>query len=624
MIAIFAKELREHALILVACGCFTLLVLFALAVNPDFNGQNASAFFGFRSFLLFFYPLYVIVLTSRIVAREYTGKTQLFLETLPVSRARVLTGKFLLGLALALVVVALAFHTFGRLASRHEVIDRHGMGIIALRAFAYAGCIYAFLFAGGLLGRYRIACLLLLIVGFSLVDGTSTFRFEEFGPIRLVGHDLAYERTRLPTTALWITAGLTVGFVALGYVLALMREGTVSALLAQKMSQREKVTIACILMGMIFLKTFYDEARGPRPFDLAHAVSIDRSKIAVKIGLGQSVEPARAEALGGRIVAGLTELQSELALEELPEIFVLPARELDADTYNSGTLKNARGLVVQANFAADDFDDGDFVSWLARELVETATRGRATEERRRWLLDGFSTDWSLRESDDDARRRETLRAVYGFPEGPTEELLHDWASTRERHGECLSNALAYTGIRVLREMVDPAALRRFLHEAIARRPSRGVRALAIHEAPASEMLRTTGVSMTAFLAAWRSRLAEDSRALQGSVAVVPRLSATVDLVPASATGREVHYRVALHPEPPAPVRIAFLTSKLDPFDRELESKELVIDERTYPALRDGVLPRTLSRGERFGWEATAPIEALDCRVTTGFQRVDVR
>lgn len=624
MIAILAKELREHALVLVACTVAGLFVLFAFAVNPDFNGQNASAFLGLRSFLLGFYPLLVIVLTSRIVAREYTGKTQLFLETLPISRARVLTAKLLLGLVLALLAVAIAFLTFRRLALAHEVLGRRGLGVVALRTFAYATCIYAFLFAGGLLGRYRVAILLLLVVGFSLVDATSTFRFEEFGPIRLVGVDLAFERARLPTRALWVTAGLTLGFVGLGYTLALVREGTVSALLAQKMSQREKVTIACILMGMVFLKTFYDEARDPRPFDLARAVTVDSSRVVVKVALGQSVDRERADALGRRIAAGLSDLRDELAFDSLPEVFVLPARELDADTYNRGTLKNARGVAVQANFTAPGFDDGAFVSWLARELVETATRGRATEERRRWLLDGFSTDWSLRQASDAARRLQTLRAVYGFPDGPTEELLRDWVSTRERHGECLSAALAYSGIRVLRETLDPPALRRFLHEAIARRPSLGIRALAVRESPWSELQRTTGLTMDMFLAAWRGRLAGEARSLENALAAVPRLSATLDLAPVSAKGREVRYRVALTPEPETPLRFAFLTSTLDPFDRELESKDLIIDERAYPDLRAGVLPRTVSRGERFGWQVSAPIDALDCRVTTGFQRVEVQ
>ena len=623
MKALFRKELREHVWVLLACGAFYAFSLFALAVNPSYNGENASALHGLRMFLLGVYPFLVIVVTSRLVAREYTGRTQLFLETLPVSRGTILTAKLLLGLALSIAAVAFASWIFAKLARRHEPFDRHWLGLLALRTFVYAGCVYAFFFAGGLLGRYRVAILLILLVGLAILGDTSTFKLEEFGPLRLMGDDFAYERVRLPTRGLWVSLGLTAGFFALAYVLALVREGTVSALLAQRMSQREKVAIACVLLGMAFLKYFYDEARGPRPYALNNATRAESPHVAVMVGLGQSVNAERAQKLASRIVAGLGELSAELALPTLPEVFVLPSRDLDPDTYDRGTLQNARGVVVQANFTAPGFDDDAFVSWLAGGVVDTATRGRATEERRRWLLDGFSTDWSLRHASEETLRLHRLRAAYGFPTGPTEEMLRDWLTTRERHGDCLSSALAWTGIQVLREKLEPAALRRFLHEALARTPSSGLRALALHESPRAELLRTTGLRLEDVLAAWRARLAEDARELDGTLRTIPRLTASIDLARVSATGREVRYQVGLEPAPARPLRVAFLTRKLDPFDRELEWKDLTIDERAYPDLRTGVLPRTFSRGERLAWMVNAQVDALNCRVSSGLRRVEV-
>lgn len=623
MIALVRKELREQAWVLLACAALTGLILAGFAISPDYNGSNTSALHGLRTFLIGTYPFLVIVLTSRIVAREYTGRTQLFLETLPVSRATILTAKLLLGLVLALATVLVAFHLFRNLTEKHEVLDRRALGVLALRTFAYATCVYAFLFAGGLLGRYRVAILLLLFVGFFLVSDSSTFRLDEFGPFRLMGPDLAYERGRLPTGALQVTLGLTAGFIALAYALALVREGTVSALLAQKMSQREKVTIACLLLGMIFLKSYYEEARGPRPFELVNAVTASSPHVTVKVGLGQSVGVERARQLAAAAVAGLGELSEELSFPTLPDVFVLPARELEADNYQVGTLKGARGIVVQANFTGQSFDDGAFVSWLARVVVESATRGRASEERRRWLLDGFSSDWSLRHAPDETRRLQSLRAAYGFPTGPTEEMLRDWLTTRERRGECLSTALAWTGIQVLRERVEPQALRRFLHESLGRTPSSGLRALAVRESPASELLRTTGVRMEDFLAAWRARSAEDSRSLDATLRTLPRINASVELAPVTTNGREVRYQLGFEPDVQRLLRISFLTKTIDPFDREIEQSDLAVDERAYPDLRTGVLPRTVSRGERLAWRVDAPIDELGCQVTTGLQRVEV-
>jgi len=668
VIALFGKELREHVWVLLACAGSYAFILFSLAVNPAFNGTDASALYGLRAFLQVVFPFLVVVVTSRLVAREYTGRTQLFLETLPVSRVTVLSAKLLLGLVLSFATVAIAFWLFARLSARHEVLDRHALGFIALRTFGYAVCVYAFFFAGGLLGRYRVAIILFLIVGLFIVNDTSTFRLEEWGPIRLVGPDFAHERTRFPTRALWVSLALTAGFVALAYVLALLREGTVSALLAQRMSQREKVAIACVLLGMVCLKTFYDEARGPRPYDLSDARQAESSHLVVKVGLGYGVTQERAQQLAGRVLTSMDGLSGELGLEHLPEIFVLPSRELESDVYERGVLKNARGVVTRGNLTDPNFDDDDFVSWIAREVVDTATRGRATEERRRWLLDGFSTDWSVRQAVEaayvqrcggchpaDGREKylrdgwpeiitelswrrsiaehdtvlrhiqtQATRAAYAFGGGITPEMLRDWVTTRERYGDCFTSAAAWMGVQVLRNKLDPPALRRFLHEALARTPSSGLRALSVRESPESELLRTTGLRMEDVVGTWNVRLSEAADHYKAILQNIPRVTASVDLAPVSSTGREARYRVKLDPEPSGSLRLTFVTSKLDPFDRPLEWKDLILDERAYPDLRTGVLPRTFSRGERLAWSVEARLDQLDCRVTTGIRRVEVR
>jgi hypothetical protein len=667
VIALFRKELREHAWVFSACAGFYAFSLFALGVNPAFNGEDDSALFGLRMFLLVVYPVLLIVLTSRLIAREYTGRTQLFLETLPVSRATILTAKLLFGLFLSLAAAGIAFYVFDRLADRHEVLDGRALGVVALRTFAYAVCAYGFFFAGGVLGRYRFAIFLILCVGFAIVSDSSTFKLDEFGPLRLVGPDFPYERAHVPPRAVAISLGLTLVFVALGYALALLREGTISALLAQRMSQREKVTIACVLMGMVFLKTFYDEARDPRPYDLSDARQAGSDHVAVKVGLGNGVTAERARQLAGRIVSGMDALSSELGFGRLPDVFVLPARDLGSDDYERGILKNASGTVVRANITDPHFDDDKFVSWIAREVVDTATKGRATEEGRRWLLDGFSTEWSIRQGTEvDYSRRcgschpggarekylgekwpmlittlerqrgipehewivnevkwQAYRAAYAFPNGVTREMVRNWLTTREQYGDCFTSALAWTGIQALRAKLDSAALRRFLHEAVARTPPTGLRSLSVRESPDSELLRTTGIRMDDIFAVWNAHLIENARGYAESVQKIPRLTASLDLAPVSSTGRELRYQVKLEPEPAQPLRITFVTSKLDPFDRPLDWKDLSIDERTYPDLRTGVLPRSFSRGDRLAWRAEARVEDLGCSVTTGVHRVEV-
>lgn len=221
-------------------------------------------------------------------------------------------------------------------------------------------------------------------------------------------------------------------------------------------------------------------------------------------------------------------------------------------------------------------------------------------------------------------QRQATRAAYAFAGGITPEMLRDWATTRERYGDCFTSAAAWMGVQVLREKLDPPTLRRFLHEALARTPPSGLRALSVRESPESELLRTTGLRMEDVLGAWNVHLSNAAAHYESKLQTIPRVTAAVDLVPVSATGREARYQVKLDPEPQGSLRLTFVTSKLDPFDRTLEWKDLTLDERTYPDLRTGVLPRAFSRGERLAWAVETRLDALDCRVTTGIRRVEVR
>ena len=84
-LALVSKELREHGVVVAAAIAISALALAGLLMQlSDLGGRFLA--------LLRFTPtmgiLLAMVAGNRLFAREYAGKTQLFLEAIPVSRLR--------------------------------------------------------------------------------------------------------------------------------------------------------------------------------------------------------------------------------------------------------------------------------------------------------------------------------------------------------------------------------------------------------------------------------------------------------------------------------------------------------------------------------------------------------
>ena len=92
--ALILKELREHGWILLAV---LLLDALGYAVIASSAKDEGSAFVALQRFTLWFGCLTALVVNNRLVVREFTARTQLFLETLPITRSRVITVKLTLG-----------------------------------------------------------------------------------------------------------------------------------------------------------------------------------------------------------------------------------------------------------------------------------------------------------------------------------------------------------------------------------------------------------------------------------------------------------------------------------------------------------------------------------------------
>jgi ABC-type transport system involved in multi-copper enzyme maturation permease subunit len=146
------KEAREHGAVFVATAAIGAVALFAV-LNVAAN--TGGRFVGLARFLLTIGPLLAFVLANRLLVREYTGRTQFFLETLPIGRARAFATKWLLGCGLMLLATGLAWVVTLRFARRTEVLASDAAIGVLWCAAAFSVAVWSFAALAGMLGRYR-------------------------------------------------------------------------------------------------------------------------------------------------------------------------------------------------------------------------------------------------------------------------------------------------------------------------------------------------------------------------------------------------------------------------------------------------------------------------------------
>ena len=189
----------------------------------------------------------------------------------------------------------------------------------------------------------------------------------------------------------------------------------------------------------------------------------------VKVSLGASSKEKRGRQLAQIVAGEVAALQTYLQVDEFPPIFIVQRRDLDADRYERGVLDGAEGLLVRTNFLSEQWQRGRFLSWLVRELIILASDDRAKFERNMWVLDGFAIYWNCRDIDSEHIDYATLdlRAAYGKERGFSADDAANWLTYRERVGEDIAAAVAWSGLMSLQESQGETSCRAFLQRSVA-------------------------------------------------------------------------------------------------------------------------------------------------------------
>lgn len=615
------KELRQHWLPFAFLATLLAIGAAGALAGHYLRGRSSSVFTGVRMFLQLALPASAMLICGRLVVAEFRAKTQLFLEALPLPRWRMIGIKYCFGLGALWLFSAAVLATAGLVLSAHEAMTPRFAAILASRAAACAWFWHAFFFTTCLLGRYRWAIMILIVMLTLAVDAASGWDARQFGPFVLLDERFGAERQHFPVEALRETIAAAGGLTVLAFVLALMREGSVSSLMAERMSHREKVLVAVILLGATAATGLLEQHRAKAPYDLRGAAAATGEGALVKVAGPRKAAGELAEALRDELV----ELRGYLGIAALPPVFVVNRVDLDVAKFERGQLAKAEGFVVRANYTAPAFDRARFVAWLAPQLLDYRSHDRTLRESGRWVRDGIGEFWVRR-----ARiaqplvvdRELALRAAYATARVSGDDL-EQWHRVRERVGEGVSIGLAWSGLKTIAAARGEVGCRDFLRRLYAKPVPDDVRA-TIRDLR-HPWTKSLGMGVDELIAAWNAALAQSRRELAEDLAALPRLDLAVAQKPVTSAATLLQYEltVANAPAGEAAYRVRYLS--LPGLDEPFDEDDL-LDEAARGSLDKpvaGELAESFPRGGRVVVGAAMFVPALRCEAISGWRRIDI-
>lgn len=512
---LLGKELRQHGF---ALGFLLLLPFAGLILISSHGLLRRAGGGGFESVRLLHYlflPLASLVLGQLLIASEFRQKTQLFLEGLPLPRWRMLAVKFGLGLVLVLLASALGLGYVAWNARHTEALTPRFAGLLFSKAAGWTAFTYALCFAHAFLGRYRMM-FGVAVIGGLLYASSLGVPISEFGPFALLDARFAYERFVWPVKALAVTGGIVALLTALGFYLGLVRDATVAALLAEKMSSREKLFFTVLtIVALMVVGEVSERRKTSTPVQMPGAAEARHGVVHVLASAAVDAptreETAALQRTADAAAAELGALTDYLGCETYPPIFIVHRRDLTAKDFVPGGLKPKQGLLVRTNLTAQDFKIEALHEWLLRESLGVHTSGIVDRERNAWAYDAIQWWWPRSQHGTKSALEEARRVERALPKLPTftPVEMQNWFTVRQKLGGENTDALAGSSLAVLAEKHSLEGVHRFLAARFARAEPEDTRAWW-HDVvrPTSARLRAaTGWSEDTLTHEWQRTMA---------------------------------------------------------------------------------------------------------------------
>ncbi|MGE0786985.1 MAG: ABC transporter permease [Sandaracinaceae bacterium] len=565
LFGLLRKELREHGWVLAALAFFIGGLQGLLVLGSAIAPRTITMLETHASFVRLFLPIIGVALGRRLVVREYYGRTQRFLEALPIPRGAIFAVKLTCGLAVMLAASSFSLAVSAGVAAVREPISIGWLAIIAARTFAFTLALWAVFFSFGFLGRWRVPAYLLVALAILFIDQVTELEPSRIPPFSLVNDTFVLERFHAPFADLAFTVGGALLLFVLAGWLALGREGTLAQGLARPMSRTERVAATLVLgLGSIF-SSVIDPATDETAFAFDEGSDVvTRGSVDVLVG----ADRVPAELVAARLDADLRALASRLGWTALPRVHVALRNDLTPHRYDPVELDPSDDAVlVRAHYVDDAFDVARFSAYVMERVIDRATDGRARHEAYAWVRAALAS--SIADPDDGR-----LVAFYAHARRPDFTTLERWNRGAERFGAPVMRALAHTAGRALEREAGSDGLDAFARSVLERDPAPGVFAAAglATDPIAARLERTTGLGRDRLADAW----AADVRAARAGANVL--LDASLSIETEEGSLRTVVYRVVPRDGSVATGYCALLHTRLGRFDDRLDDDDLEREE----------------------------------------------
>jgi hypothetical protein len=449
LLGLLQKELRQSALTFGVIVTVTLVAAAAILYGQPLARLKGSGLHLASYVMMIFLPLGCHGLAGSMIGGEFRHKTQIFLEGLPLPRWQMLCVKFFMGLAATTALVWLLIAA-AWLKGRHaESMTPNFAALLLTKSACWASLVWALSFTLAFTGRYRLPCLLFLVLGL-LGMHSEGFDVAKHGPLALLNASFGYERHSWPLDDLVITLGSALIIAALGFGLGSARHASIAAMLAEKMSNQERLMFS--LLGSTALLGFglTQQARvKTQPLYLPG--SVDWAKNAVSVHLAAAVEDPTHEELEAlqrwsEVLGGfLNETAVWLRRDHFPPVHVVHRRDYDASRLEWQSLDTRQGVLVRLNVLKKDPVEVELLEELLSHVLHAALHDRLKikGDSAGWVLDGFAYLWP--------RKQQPMQEPVRSAEALSPENLEAWLKVRKAVGEKEARRIASVALSCIAE-----------------------------------------------------------------------------------------------------------------------------------------------------------------------------
>lgn len=499
------KELRQHGFVFVGLALAAFAVYYVQSQVLNLTGGVLSDLDSVPLFTRTVLIAIALFLAYRMIVLDYFQRTRQFVEALPQTFGAFEAVKFVLGFVV-LLVIAFAVWLFAVIdASQSEPIGARFVAIMLTRLVLFTLFVWSVAFAFGMLGRWRVAFLLGTVVLVRLLDSMTGFEMHRFGPFALLDPStFPFERSHFPWVAVFETFVCTVISGALGFGIALAREGSFMETLSRPMLRRERMAVFVVLgvVGGAWLLSNPRPDAPPVRFQSDKVLKNAAANVEILYLDDRLID--RANALMRYLDPRMRSFIETTGIDGNLSARVSLAANLEGDEFQTGPIDYDDGVVIGANFMARDFAHREMGEYLFHQLLLAGTSERAIQEERHWALDGFAQFWALDDGLAPTYDPLVLQALVARDRvGLTRDSLRRWDVVASAVGEMPAMALATTGWRYLAQTHGEEALGNVAKSLFSRRAHDDVRdwfdALAN---PVSAAFEAEGIDFDTFVREW--------------------------------------------------------------------------------------------------------------------------